>query len=78
MGSDSNSTTFLVDEATPGAVAGRLRLFTFPVGQSVPWDDLRGRLAGDGGEVRQSKDWLSLPAGQQVLVVALRIDGGRD
>jgi hypothetical protein len=40
----------------------------------MPWDVRRGSLDGEGGEIRRSEDWLKLPEGEWVMILALLID----
>jgi hypothetical protein len=76
MAGDLESTVFPIEDATPQVVAQKLRVFTYPVGQSVPWPITLGRLQDKaGGEVRKAADWRDLPEGESVLVVAGEADG---
>jgi hypothetical protein len=75
---------FSIDDAAPEAVAtkmppfsSRWRAWDLPPGwrrSDTPWDVRRVRLDRECGEIRRGEDWLKLPEGKWVLILALLID----
>lgn len=84
MDQDPGLPVFSIDDAAPEAVATKLSPFSsrwrasgLPPGwrpSDTPWDVKRVRLNAEGGEIRRGEDWLKLPEGEWVLILALLID----